>query len=69
MKIHESITEARVLEACERASKTTDNPGFCVRCGADAEGVEPDAERYMCEECDRPGVYGAEQLLLLISGY
>jgi hypothetical protein len=65
MKIHKSITPERILEACERYSRTTDNPGFCIICGADADGIEPDAEKYDCEACEEPGVYGAEQLLLM----
>ena len=64
MKIHPSITSARVVEACQRALRTLDNPGFCVACGEDAEGCEPDAERLECEHCGNHAVFGAEQLLL-----
>lgn len=64
MKMHQNVTLDRVTEAVQRASVTLDNPGFCVRCGAEAEGVEPDARRYECESCGEPGVYGAEELLL-----
>jgi hypothetical protein len=39
--------------------------GFCLACGAENYGVEPDAEGYECEECGESEVYGAEQLLLL----
>lgn len=66
MKMHESITEDRIMEACERGRSSLDNPGFCVVCGEDAEGVEPDARRYPCEHCGKRGVYGAEELLLSI---
>lgn len=58
------ISVARILEAVERASTTLDNPGFCIACGADAEGVEPDAQRYTCDACGVDAVYGAEELLL-----
>jgi hypothetical protein len=61
MLIHKSITEDRIMEAVEE----DDNLGFCVYCGEDASGVEPDAERYECECCGQCGVYGAEQLLLI----
>jgi len=64
MKMHQDVTVDRVTAAVERASVTLDNPGFCVCCGAEAEGVEPDARRYECESCGLPGVYGAEELLL-----
>ena len=35
---------ARVLEALEQDGYQ----GFCLACGADAYGVEPDAENYEC---------------------
>ena len=67
MKTHQDVTLDRVTEAVERASITLDNPGFCIRCGAEAEGVEPDARRYECETCGEHGVYGAEELLLRLA--
>lgn len=65
MKLHPSITEQRIIEAVQRHHSSLDNPGFCIECGADAEGCEPDAERYECESCGKRAVYGAEQLLLI----
>jgi hypothetical protein len=67
MRVHPDVTLNRVTEAVTRAHVTLDNPGFCIRCGAEAEGVEPDARRYECEFCGEPGVYGAEELLLSIA--
>ena len=78
MKLHPSVTLERVEGAVERHNSSLDNPGpwwhtasgryarygFCVKCGADAEGVEPDARKYECESCGEPGVYGAEELLI-----
>lgn len=61
---HPSVTLDRVTAAVERQESSLDNPGFCVLCGADAEGVEPDARGYTCESCGEPGVHGAEELLL-----
>jgi hypothetical protein len=61
MKIHESITSDRIIAGCESG----DYMGFCVACGEDAFGVEPDARRYVCESCDSKSVYGAEELLLM----
>jgi hypothetical protein len=67
MRIHPSITADRVAEAVERGMTTLDNPGFCIACGEDADGCEPDARGYECESCGRPKVYGAEELLLCIA--
>ena len=64
MKVHSNVTVDRVVEAVESAQASLDNPGFCIVCGADAEGVEPDARKYECEACGEPGVYGAEELLM-----
>jgi hypothetical protein len=65
LKLHPSLTQERVQQAAEQGLLDLDNPGFCIDCGADAEGCEPDAERYKCEACGQRSVYGAEQLLLL----
>lgn len=64
MRIHLSVTLDRVTDAVERAHTSLDNPGFCIKCGAEADGVEPDARTYECESCGERGVYGAEELLL-----
>ncbi len=45
--------------------KSDNSGGFCLACGAEAYGVEPDARRYTCENCGQPKVYGAEELLLM----
>jgi hypothetical protein len=45
---------------------TLDNPGFCLACGADADGCEPDARGYECEVCGKPKVYGAEEVALMV---
>jgi hypothetical protein len=39
--------------------------GFCLACGAENEGIEPDARKYNCICCNKPRVYGAEQLFLM----
>jgi hypothetical protein len=67
MKMHPSITVDRVMEACHRYATTLDNPGFCIACGDEAEGCEPDARRYECESCGERKVYGAEELLLIMA--
>ena len=66
MQIHPSITSERIMEAIEQSEICLDNPGFCLACGEDAEGCEPDAQNYECECCGRPSVFGAEQIALMM---
>lgn len=42
-----------------------DMGGFCLACGEEAYGVEPDARKYACEACDLNQVYGASEILLM----
>jgi hypothetical protein len=63
MKIHPSITLVRVEEAVHRQMTTLSNPGFCIDCGKEAEGCEPDARRLTCESCGEDKVYGAQEIL------
>lgn len=67
MAMHPSITVDRILEVIEESVMDLSSPGICTDCGEDAEGVEPDAENYMCEACGKYGVFGAEQLLLEVA--
>lgn len=55
-------TEKQILAAIER----DDNTGFCLACGNEQHGCEPDMERGVCEnpDCREHRVYGAEQLLI-----
>ena len=39
--------------------------GFCLACGEEADGVEPDARRYECESCGAAKVFGYSELLLM----
>ena len=66
MKMHSSITVERVVEAAKEQMFGMENPGFCVECGEDADGCEPDAREYPCEVCGEEAVYGAEELLLYL---
>lgn len=64
---HPSITDERVVEAVEREMTSLDNPGFCLICGDEAMGVEPDARNYTCEACGAEQVFGADELLLYLA--
>jgi hypothetical protein len=61
MKIPQEV----LMEALERAEASTDNPGFCLACGEEQEGCEPDAREYECECCGEAKVYGAQEILLM----
>ena len=58
-----TIKPIQVSEA-DYAYLTENYGGFCIECGDQAEGVEPDARRYRCESCGANAVYGAEELLI-----
>jgi hypothetical protein len=56
------LTIDRIMEAVQE----DDYLGFCIACGEEACGVEPDAHEYTCESCGKATVYGAEELLLMV---
>lgn len=58
------ITTEQIMQAIE----ADDNMGFCLACGEEAYGVEPDARGYECECCGARKVYGAEELLFHVTG-
>lgn len=41
------------------------NTGFCLSCGAEEYGCEPDARGYECSSCGKKNVYGAEEILIM----
>lgn len=42
-----------------------EDAGFCIACGSETSGVEPDAQRYECDNCGKNMVYGIEELLIM----
>jgi hypothetical protein len=64
MNLHPSITVERVIEAIERRLITLNDRGFCLACGEEASGVEPDARDYECEACGQRQVWGADDVLI-----
>lgn len=59
------INRQELLDAIERSHSGTDNPGFCLNCGEEQDGCEPDAREYECEGCGAYKVYGAEEILMM----
>jgi hypothetical protein len=56
----------RVVEAVEEQMTSLYNPGFCLKCGYEQDGCEPDAEGYECENCGEHSVSGAENCLFAL---
>lgn len=54
------ISVSRIIRAIEEDNYT----GFCVACGSEQGGCEPDARNYECENCGKRSVFGAEELLI-----
>jgi hypothetical protein len=62
----ETIMAKLSIEQVMDAVESGEDMGFCLACGAEAYGVEPDARKYKCEDCGANKVYGAEELLLMV---
>jgi len=54
-----------LMAAVEDSMFGMGNPGFCLACGAERDGCEPDAREYPCDECGENEVFGAEECLLM----
>lgn len=67
MKLPAKLTVEQIAAAYEGSMTTLDNPGFCMACGHEHDGVEPDARGYPCESCGEDSVYGAEELILMVA--
>ena len=66
MKMHKSITMDRVMRAVQAEIFDLDNPGFCIACGEESDGCEPDARGYECHSCGLNDVYGAEEIMMMM---
>lgn len=59
------ISYDKLQDAIERSTIGTENVGFCLACGEEQDGCEPDARNYPCANCDALQVFGAEEILLM----
>jgi hypothetical protein len=57
-----------ILEQAMAAMATDQYIGFCLSCGTEHDGIEPDARRYHCDACDNDSVYGAEEIVIMYGG-
>ena len=62
MKVNDNIMQLALELAASDA-----NEGVCLHCGEPQDCVEPDAERYKCESCNKPTVYGGMQIIMLFA--
>jgi hypothetical protein len=53
------------LEQLEEALLNDSSTGFCLSCGNEAYGVEPDAREYECMKCGQYDLFGAEEILIM----
>lgn len=53
------------LSDVEQIIRRENTTGFCLACGSEQDGTEPDARKYTCHACGMRKVYGAEELLLM----
>lgn len=67
MNLHPSLTLSVIEAAVRRRMSSLDNPGFCIECGHEHDGIEPDAREYPCEVCEADAVYGADELLMEVA--
>jgi hypothetical protein len=51
---HKSLTDMAIAGAVERTMQSLDNPGFCLVCGNEADGCEPDAPTQHSRSTSRP---------------
>jgi hypothetical protein len=51
------------LEEIQEADEN--QAGFCLLCGEEKDGCEPDAREYSCDCCGEPAVYGAQELVMM----
>lgn len=63
MTLPGNLTVERIVEAVE----ADDNLGFCLNCGQEDSGLEPDARERECQCCRSLTVYGAEELLIMFA--
>ena len=54
------------VEEIMEAVMRDDGTGFCLECGEEQCGCEPDARGVECECCGAHKVYGAEECLLMV---
>ena len=61
---HNPINQDSLEDAIKASLFGDGSTGFCISCGYHhVDNMEPDTQNYTCDNCDRPQVFGAEELL------
>ena len=61
---HNPIHQDSLEDAIKASLFGNGSTGFCISCGYhQVDNMEPDTRNYPCDDCDRPQVFGAEELL------
>lgn len=63
MDLPKNVTLDMICDACE----ADDSTGFCMNCGNEQSGCEPDARKYECDACGAHQVYGAQELVIMFA--
>ena len=59
------MNKDELLDMAMAACEVADDIGYCIKCGAEHYGIEPDARTYECEECGKNTVYGAQEIIIM----
>jgi len=57
-------TQLRKISLEQYEQLDADMAAICTACGYEQAGCEPDAERYLCEDCGKRTVYGPHWYLM-----
>ena len=60
-----NIPHDELIVALKENTSTLSNWGFCLSCGNQQDGCEPDARNYPCDECNTYQVFSAEEILMM----
>ena len=55
-----------ILDRAMEIVSADENTGICLACQEERDGCEPDARAYPCDSCNKPKVYGASEILLML---
>ena len=63
-RMNKVLNHDEVMAAAEDEMFGMGNLGYCLECGYEQDGCEPDAREYECESCGKLAVMGAAEIIL-----